>query len=97
MRRAKPLSDSDSDAVSGHVVMCPACSQWHLFDKRWTFDGNLESPTFSPSMLVNGTLHEKYPHAIRCHSYVRAGKIEFLSDCSHTMAGMTVPLPDIDA
>lgn len=29
-----------------------------------------------------------------CHSFVRAGAIEFLSDCTHALAGQTVPLPE---
>lgn len=28
----------------------------------------------------------------RCHSFVRAGQIEFLGDSSHELAGKTVPL-----
>lgn len=28
----------------------------------------------------------------RCHSFVRDGQIEFLSDCTHALAGQTVPL-----
>lgn len=28
----------------------------------------------------------------RCHSFVRAGNIEFLADCSHELAGKTVAL-----
>jgi hypothetical protein len=31
----------------------------------------------------------------RCHSYVTDGKIQFLADCSHALAGQTVDLPDI--
>lgn len=32
---------------------------------------------------------------ITCHSFVRAGMIQFLSDCTHALAGQTVPLkPD---
>lgn len=34
---------------------------------------------------------------VRCHSFVRNGYIEFLSDCSHALAGKTVPLPDIES
>jgi hypothetical protein len=30
-----------------------------------------------------------------CHSFVRDGQIEFLSDCTHPLAGQTVPLPEI--
>lgn len=29
----------------------------------------------------------------RCHSFIRNGRIEFLSDCSHKLAGKTVPVP----
>ncbi len=28
-----------------------------------------------------------------CHSFVRDGHIQFLSDCTHALAGQTVPLP----
>lgn len=31
-------------------------------------------------------------HCERCHSFVRDGDIQFLSDCSHSMVGQTVPL-----
>lgn len=31
----------------------------------------------------------------RCHSFVKDGKIQFLSDCSHSLAGQTVELPEI--
>lgn len=30
----------------------------------------------------------------RCHTFVTDGKIQFLADCSHELAGQTVPLPD---
>lgn len=33
---------------------------------------------------------------VRCHSFVRDGKIEFLGDCTHEMAGTTIELPDVD-
>lgn len=29
-----------------------------------------------------------------CHSFVRDGKIEYLSDCTHDMAGQTIELTD---
>ena len=34
-------------------------------------------------------------HCFRCHSFVRAGVIEFLADCTHALAGQKVPLPDL--
>ena len=37
----------------------------------------------------------KYPtRAMTCHSFVRDGRIQFLLDCSHALAGQTVDLPD---
>lgn len=30
-----------------------------------------------------------------CHSFVTEGHIQFLSDCTHRLAGQTVPLPEI--
>lgn len=76
-------------------VWCPGCERLHPFRTRgpgpvWTFDGNLDAPTFAPSMLVN-----KHHPASRCHSFVRAGEIQFLGDCHHGLAGKTVPLPPL--
>lgn len=31
-----------------------------------------------------------------CHSFVRDGKIQFLADCTHVLAGQTVDLPDFE-
>lgn len=33
------------------------------------------------------------PECYRCHSFIRGGRIEFLADCSHALAGKTVPVP----
>lgn len=35
-------------------------------------------------------------HCMVCHSFITDGKIQFLSDCSHNLAGITVELPDLD-
>lgn len=75
----------------GHLIFCPACECGHLFDSRWTFNGDVNKPTFRASMLVNGSTPEK-----RCHSFVTDGKIEFCGDSAHALAGKTVELPDFD-
>jgi len=31
---------------------CPGCKDVHGVDAGWSFDGNYEKPTFSPSILV---------------------------------------------
>ena len=56
-----------------------------LTGAKWTWNGDKVKPTFSPSIVVQGTK--------RCHSFVTDGLIQFLSDCSHELAGKTVPLP----
>lgn len=77
----------------GWMMFCPACKCGHLFDHRWTFNGDQEKPTFRASML-------SYPEGRegkgRCHSYVTDGQIQFLGDCTHPLAGQTVELPDWD-
>jgi len=96
-----PLSDTDGNHV-GELVECPACGYGHLFrtvpgkqgQDVWSFNGDRDKPTFSPSMLVHARTHVTEPRAILCHSFVREGRIEFLNDCSHAMAGKTVELPE---
>ena len=43
---------------------------------------------------LTGTALEGGDRNIRCHSFVRSGRIEFLSDSTHALAGQTVDLPD---
>lgn len=40
-------------------------------------------------------LIDKIPQADKvCHTFVTDGRIQFLGDCTHAMAGQTVDLPD---
>lgn len=43
--------------------------------------------------------HEENPYDVHdvCHSFVTDGRIQFLGDCTHKLAGQTVDLPDIDS
>ncbi len=79
---------------AGWLVECPACGFGHLFDQRWTFNGDQDRPTFRASMLVYAN-PEATPPRGRCHSYVTDGRIQFLDDSTHALAGQTVDLPDI--
>lgn len=148
-------------------VYCPGCECMHSFTIEapvgptgkqlnngitWEWDGNLERPTFSPSLLCFNTVHvcrdehtytlcedtdfescghrshgyawrlsdgtvrtfkfwekkpddaEQFafgdvsPHPLEnshgnCHSFLRNGRWEFLSDSAHHLAGQTVDLP----
>jgi hypothetical protein len=79
--------------------VCPGCGQGHRYVTRtdggspsWEFSGTPESPTFSPSLIYrwgdNGNRQI-------CHFFVKDGRIEFQSDCTHSMKGRTVELPEI--
>jgi hypothetical protein len=126
MAKVRPVSE-DGAGTTGMMVFCKACGCGHLFNTApgpngvggskpvWTFDGNMDAPTFSPSMLCRTTRftargeadHAAWldagcpPPAPRfeseplvCHSFVRAGTMEYLPDCSHELASQTVDLPD---
>lgn len=73
----------------------------------WVWNGDRDRPTLSPSILVQGKRPITNEEADRilagealaipdrvCHSFVRDGQIEFLSDCTHALAGRTVSLPE---
>lgn len=99
-----------------YSIKCPGCGDIHHLDKRWSFNGNYEKPTFSPSLLIRGGHFE--PHfkegdrcwctydaenpdspspfkCVVCHSFITDGKIQFLGDCTHSLAGQTVELPEL--
>lgn len=58
---------------------------------RWTWNGSLDRPTLSPSLSVRWHEGGVEKH---CHSFIREGRIEFLGDCTHSLAGQTVEIPD---
>ena len=90
----------------GLLFRCPGCECAHLIPvgegsgPRWGYNGNPDAPTFTPSVLVtyNGSDAgvDGAPHAV-CHSFVTDGRIHFLPDCTHALAGQTVDLPDYPA
>lgn len=82
---------------------CPGCGDSHSIPPRsvewpdgWDWNGSYHHPTFSPSILRREGVTEgdDRPKKI-CHSFVTDGNIRFLSDCTHELAGQTVPLPDL--
>lgn len=77
---------------------CPGCETMHqVWTDRWAFNGDGDCPTFSPSVFVNPPEKAAHvPSLPSCHSFVRDGRIQFLSDCTHPLAGQTVDLPNIN-
>lgn len=79
------------------IFYCPACRNCHPYNinntnpkHNWSFNGDLQSPTFSPSLRVldgkGGTT---------CHLFVEQGKIKYCDDCPHSYASKTIDLPEI--
>lgn len=80
------------------LFWCPGCQQLHgvwtetpnpVTGAKWTWNGDLYVPTFSPSILLQGVNGSHF----RCHSFVREGVIEFCQDSEHRMAGKKINLP----
>jgi len=85
------------------MFWCPGCKHAHqitVYEDAnrqgpiWGFDGNADAPTFTPSIFVNPPGQYQSPGSPSCHSFVKDGRIQFLADCTHELAGQTVDLPD---
>lgn len=86
-------------ATDGYLIWwCPGCKTSHAVPttgpKAWTFNGSTDAPTLAPSVLVNAGRFN--PEKDLCHTFVRDGQIEFLSDCTHELAGKTVAMEPVE-
>lgn len=67
---------------------CPGCDCLHYVDSpRWNFNGDVNNPSVTPSLVI------EHSDNVRCHLFVRDGKIEFLDDSTHALKGQTVEIP----
>lgn len=97
-------------AENGYAHWCPGCEEMHVIPDRWTFDGNLLVPTFTPSVTITGKLRvlvdgnwtgewvRDAAGAARdscCHYFLQGGQLQFCGDSTHALAGKTVPLPEL--
>jgi len=89
------------------IFWCPGCDGAHGIPvgpgegHRWTYNGNPHAPTFKPSIVVTykrwNEAEQAYTLVVGvCHSFVTDGKIQFLNDCTHHLAGQTVAIPAWD-
>lgn len=94
----------------GFAFFCPGCEDVHHVTTDpfgWTWNGDCEKPTIQPSVKVTyrhpkGYTNENpapvgydgpYVEDV-CHSFVTDGRIRFLTDSTHALAGQTVNLPE---
>lgn len=97
-------------ATGGYLHWCPGCEEMHSLPDSWTFDGNLENPTFTPSFRHSGILKildagkwtGDWVRDINgntvpfvCHYILTAGILNFCSDSTHALKGASVPLPKL--
>lgn len=102
----------------GYLFYCPACEEAHKFRcvpevgelPNWEFNGNIASPSFTPSLLhfqsyrawteADGPPRRlvRLPDGQRitiCHLFVTDGKIVYCGDNPHALNGQTIDLPDL--
>lgn len=103
MAKIKRYTKADGGFHGELGFYCPGCKTEHLITDNltdieavgngpWSFNGNFELPTIQPSVLTYcSNANVNY----RCHSFITDGKIQFLTDCTHELAGQTVELPEI--
>jgi len=80
------------------MFWCNGCNMYHSVNTDaiyspvvWEFNGDYNKPTFQPSILVTAPY---FPRDIRCHSFIIDGKIQYLADCNHELAGKTVEMKE---
>jgi hypothetical protein len=92
MKLREIRTGDDNEKV--YLYHCPGCEYDHAVRVKgkhpvWGWNGSVDAPTFTPSILTNAHRPE-----LRCHCFVRNGKIQFLTDCHHKLAGKTVDIPE---
>ena len=79
------------------LFWCPGCECNHFVRTKgtdgpvWVWNGDVDKPTVTPSLRIRRG--EARP---LCHLFITDGKIQFLADCTHALAGQTVELEDQD-
>lgn len=89
-------------SVPTHAHWCPACQSMHDYfveqphsnGARWTFNGDGDRPSFTPSMNI-GVGPFPDGRVERCHYFVTDGEIRYCTDSTHRLAGQNIALPDV--
>jgi hypothetical protein len=60
----------------------------------WFWNGDVNKPTVAPSVLRCSHPRHEQPDSPRCHVFIREGKLMFMVDSTHHLAGHTVEIPE---
>ena len=97
-------------STQGYLHWCRACEGMHLLLTSWSFNGDLERPSFTPSfrhsflqtVKANGEWTGEWVRDAEgkmvpgvCHYILTDGVLNYCSDCTHALAGKAVPLPPL--
>lgn len=106
------VSDKLRRLEGGYAHWCPGCEETHVIFDSWKFDGNLEAPTFTPSVKITGKRAVNKdgrwtgewvrdangnPLDLCCHYFLTGGVIQYLSDCTHALKNQRIVLPPLPA
>lgn len=97
MKHNPKLWERKDEQGSYWLIWCPACGCGHSIPTpRWSFNNNLDSPTFTPSVrLSHRNPDTKQQDITHCHFNITNGQIVYHGDCPHGMAGKTIPMQEI--
>jgi hypothetical protein len=103
----------DGAAVSFRCPGCGDVHRLPVSDGpgNWQWNGDVNRPTVTPSVLTrSGHYSSTWKQGdacwcnkdylftcYRCHLFVRDGRLEFLADSTHALAGQTVDMQEIAA
>ena len=68
----------------------PLCLPVRQTPGAWQWNGSTEAPSLTPSLLTRGTCGKDVEFV--CHCFVTDGRARFLSDSTHELSGLEVPL-----
>lgn len=86
-----------NDKIVGYYFDCPGCDHAHIFytgnttGPNWKFNGDVNNPTFTPSLMNDKDRPER-----RCHLIMTDGKINYCNDCYHDLSGKTIEMGNIE-
>lgn len=94
-----PINYQD-ESLYGYEHWCPGCKRIHVIpvrgqsgEPKWSFNGNMDSPSFSPSVRIFVTRPNGGQETL-CHYFITGGVIDYCPDSPHKYGGQKIPLVD---
>lgn len=89
-RKVELVDDGDEQFL---YMWCPGCEQVHGITVcgpgAWQWNRSQSRPTIQPPILFRDPTG-----GYRCHSVIQDGHWQFLTDCTHALAGSIVEMSD---